>query len=324
MARPEIPEEKYIDAINALISDGLAIEAIRPVKLQQVVGGRYSRCSDMLDKFKVDYLEQEEPGSKQPQPPWFKEMVGTTSEYINNSLTSTWFIIHGEINKAIEVATQAYELKKEEFIEQQKDDRAQIDLLENQIDSLNSQLEAKEKELKNSDTLHLQEKTSLENELVSANKDVVKYKAIADERGESLKSLNHELQSSADTNSHLCSVNKQQMKDIEDFEIVVTGLKEELKSHELKAEKSSLVNESLREKLELQEAQFINNQDEYKKQFQKFTDTEQENSELKLDNIRLSERCDNFNNSMESANKKTEQLQNKLVNLAQNNQKMKK
>jgi FtsZ-binding cell division protein ZapB len=42
--------------------------------------------------------------------------------------------------------------------------------------------------------------------------------------------------------------------------------------------------------------------------------------ELKLENARLNERCDNLNQLIESLNKKNESLQNELVNLAKSNQ----
>jgi hypothetical protein len=37
MARPEIPEEKYIDAIHQLLAEGIDIDTIKPAKLQQAV-----------------------------------------------------------------------------------------------------------------------------------------------------------------------------------------------------------------------------------------------------------------------------------------------
>ncbi len=309
MARPEIPEEKYIDAIHQLLADGIAVDSIKPAKLQQVVGGRYSRCSEILDKFKRDFVKEDESATEQPQSPWFKDMVGATCENIQKSLVSTWPIIQGEINKAIEVATQAYELKKEEFLMQQRDDREQIDLLENQIDSLTSQLENQQQRVR-----------EFEQQLDISHQDVAKFQAIADERGESLKSLNHELQSSADTNAHLCAVNQQQMKEIESFEATIKQLQNQIQTDEINAEKSNSLIQSLKDEVDSLTRQAEKTKEEYKKQFQKFTDTEHENAELKLENARLNERCDNLNQSIESLNKKNESLQNELVNLAKSNQ----
>ncbi len=146
MARPEIPQEHYIEALEKMLADGMRMDDIKPVKLQQAVGGRYNKCAEILESYRSQHQAQSEQAQQAPQPAWFKEVVTTASESVKRSIEGTWFTLHSEMNKAIDLAAEGYDKKKAELQTLRNEDRKQIDVLEAKVDELTESLVEKSTE----------------------------------------------------------------------------------------------------------------------------------------------------------------------------------
>ncbi len=178
MARPEIPQERYTEALEQMLTDGLRMEDIKPAKLQQIVGGRYNKCAEILENYRAQHQAHSEQEQKAPQPVWFKDMVATASESVKNAIEGTWFTLHSEMTKAIDLAAEGYNQKKAELQALRDEDRKQIDLLEARVDELSEHLAQKDTET-----------AQLKEALNRAQADARQAQAVTDERQQRIEAL---------------------------------------------------------------------------------------------------------------------------------------
>ena len=75
MPRITTPKEKYIEEIENMLRNGLSIEDITANKLQKIVGGKYSKISELLDEYKAEYINKINEKNKAPQTVWYQNIV---------------------------------------------------------------------------------------------------------------------------------------------------------------------------------------------------------------------------------------------------------
>ena len=149
MARKATPEEKYIEAMNnMLVDDGLRIEEITATKVQNVVGGQYSKIVKIVSNFKDDYLENKEVEKTAPLSPWFKELVENITHSVSNQMNESWFTVNTEISSSIAKASEVFEGQKAGYEEKSIEDLEQIRSLEDENEKLVFASEEDHKEIK--------------------------------------------------------------------------------------------------------------------------------------------------------------------------------
>ncbi len=144
MPRSTTPKEKYIAEIESMLKSWVWLDEITANKLQKLVGGKYSKISEMLEEYKIDYIEKMNEKNKAPQPIWYQDIVWNITESITQNLWNSWLIINNEINTAIKKDTDDFEVQRNIFESQKLDDSKQIKNLELEIDELKTQLTEKD------------------------------------------------------------------------------------------------------------------------------------------------------------------------------------
>lgn len=270
MARPEIPQQRYTEALQQMLADGLRMEDIKAAKLQQVVGGRYNKCAEILETYRAQHQAHTEQAQKAPQPAWFKEMVATASESVKHSIEGTWFTLHSEITKAIDLAAEGYHQKKADLQALRDEDRKQIDLLEAKVDALTEHQVKKDTETE-------QLKTSLN----QAQADARQAQAVSEERQQRIETL--------------ASDNE--------------GLRKQAIEAEKQLEHLSTENEALHRAEAKQK-------DEYKRQFKKFTDSEQAVHDLRIEKTQIQADCNHADKRVSELSGQVKEFQERLFKLA--------
>ena len=138
MARPSIPDEKYYEAFNELVSSGKKLEKITATDIQNSIGGRFSKARMMLEKI-ITTLDKEK--EKTPdQPDWFKEPL----KHLGNKL---WHKVSQEIRIAEDSAKDNFECKAKDFEVNKNELLQQISVTENEMEIMSDEIEKLKKEL---------------------------------------------------------------------------------------------------------------------------------------------------------------------------------
>ena len=148
----EVAEDKYRREWKALLEATdehgklkYHPETITANLLQSVAGGRYSKVADMLDLLREEWREAQKQKEQIPlQPAWFRDVVATGLSEADAVLRALpeglWQQIGPHIESRILEATTRLETERDQMKEKYQEDRAHIELLENQIDELEQQL----------------------------------------------------------------------------------------------------------------------------------------------------------------------------------------
>ena len=182
MAKIGIPKEKYIAEIESMLKSWLWIEEITANKLQKVIGGKYSRISELLEEYKKEYMEKMDAKNEVPQSEWYKDIVWNVIDSVSDNLSDMWLIVNNEMVKSTKKVTMEFEEQKNLLEIQKTEDSRQIENLEIEIDELKGEVWNKDVEM---DSL------KKENSVLSASLNRVEseLKGLRSENGELIKKL---------------------------------------------------------------------------------------------------------------------------------------
>jgi DNA repair exonuclease SbcCD ATPase subunit len=130
MARPE----KYTDAdylawIESQVLSGRSVTDIKPTELQKSIGGKYSRCQEVLT-LAQDKLADQINATLPSMPVWFRNFITQLVEQTQKVAESQWPPVGRGINEAIQGATIVFESQKTEIDSQLLEHLEQIRILE--------------------------------------------------------------------------------------------------------------------------------------------------------------------------------------------------
>ena len=130
MPRPEkYTDDDYLSWIELQIDSGRSIKDISASELQKAVGGRYSRCQEVLTQAQNKFVEQQSE-SPLPMPAWFREFVTLLSEQTREVAERQWSKVGRGINESIKDATIIFENRQAEYESQLSEQLDQIRTLE--------------------------------------------------------------------------------------------------------------------------------------------------------------------------------------------------
>jgi chromosome segregation ATPase len=135
MARPEkYTDDDYLFWIESQIASGRSVKSIKPSELQKSIGGKYSRCQEVLTQAQDKFTEMANE-SAPSMPVWFRDFVTQMSEQARQTAESQWFKVGKGINESIDDATAAFEDRKANYESQLAEQLDQIRILESASDS---------------------------------------------------------------------------------------------------------------------------------------------------------------------------------------------
>jgi len=147
MARSEkYTDDDYLYWIELQVDSGRSIKDISASELQKAVGGRYSRCQDVLSQAKTKFVE-EQSDSTSPMPGWFREFVTLLSEQTREVAERQWPKVGRGINESIKDATMVFETRQTDYECQLSEQLDQIRTLEESGDDQATQIEELQTEL---------------------------------------------------------------------------------------------------------------------------------------------------------------------------------
>lgn len=147
MPRPEkYTDDDYLSWIELQIDSGRSIKDISASELQKAVGGRYSRCQEVLTQAQNKFVEQQSE-SPSPMPAWFREFVTLLSEQTREVAERQWFKVGRGINESIKDATIIFENRQADYESQLSEQLDQIRTLEVNGDDQAAQIEQLQTEL---------------------------------------------------------------------------------------------------------------------------------------------------------------------------------
>lgn len=170
MPRPTTPKEEYIAEIESMLRKWMWIEEITANKLQKLVGGKYSKISEMLEEYKKEYIEKQNEKDKTPQPSRYQDVVLNITDSIKNNLWDAWLTIKKETNEVLEFGLKEFEYRRNTLESEKIDDSRQIKNLENEVDKLKLQLLEQDSKLDE----HNKEKSILNTDLKRINNELEK------------------------------------------------------------------------------------------------------------------------------------------------------
>lgn len=141
MARPEkYTEDDYLSWLQLQVESGRSIKDISASELQKAVGGKYSRCQEVLTQAQNKFVEQQT-DSTPPMPAWFREFVTLLSEQTQEAAESQWSKVGRGINESIKDATMIFENRQADYESQLSEQLDQIRSLEANGDDQATQIE---------------------------------------------------------------------------------------------------------------------------------------------------------------------------------------
>jgi chromosome segregation ATPase len=147
MPRPEkYTDDDYLSWIELQIDSGRSIKDISASELLKAVGGRYSRCQEVLTQAQNKFVEQQSE-SPLPMPAWFREFVTLLSEQTREVAERQWSKVGRGINESIKDATIIFENRQAEYESQLSEQLDQIRTLEVNSDDQAGQIEQLQTEL---------------------------------------------------------------------------------------------------------------------------------------------------------------------------------
>lgn len=141
MARPsQFQEEDYQRYIDGQLTAGRALAEITPNELQTQIGGKYSKCQEMLSLVASKFV-QEQGEQRLEMPVWFKDFVIAQEKQARESAQGQWLHIGREIKRTTDESTQAFETQLAKYRQDTESHLAAVTRLETEADALNQQIE---------------------------------------------------------------------------------------------------------------------------------------------------------------------------------------
>ena len=141
MARPEkYTDDDYLSWIELQVDSGRSVKDISASELQKAVGGRYSRCQEVLTQAQNKFVEQQS-DTTAPMPAWFSEFVTLLSEQTREFAETQWPKVGRGINETIKDATIVFETRRVAYEAQLSEQLDQIRILETSGDDQATQIE---------------------------------------------------------------------------------------------------------------------------------------------------------------------------------------
>jgi uncharacterized coiled-coil protein SlyX len=147
MARPEkYTEDDYLSWVESQVASGRSVKDISASELQRAVGGKYSRCREVLTQSRDMFSEQ--PGYIAPvMPVWFRDFVARLLEQTREAAENQWPKVGKGINESINDATVIFEDRQAGYEFQLSEQLDQIRALEGSGDDQASQIEELQSQL---------------------------------------------------------------------------------------------------------------------------------------------------------------------------------
>jgi chromosome segregation ATPase len=147
MARPsQFQEEDYQRYIDGQLSAGRSLSEITPGELQTKVGGKYTKCQEMLTLV-AGKLVQEQGEQRLEMPVWFKDFVAAQEKQAREAAQGQWLHIGREIKKTTDEATLAFETQLAKYRQDTESHLAAVNRLETETDELSQQIDQRQEEL---------------------------------------------------------------------------------------------------------------------------------------------------------------------------------
>ena len=147
MARPsQFTEEDYTRYIEGQLTAGRPLSEITPNELQEKIGGKYSKCQEML-RLVASKFVQEQGEQRLEMPQWFKDFVSAQEKQAREAAQGQWLHIGREIKKTTDEATQAFETQLAKYRQDSESHLAAVNRLETEVDALNQQIEQRQEEV---------------------------------------------------------------------------------------------------------------------------------------------------------------------------------
>ncbi len=147
MARPsQFTEEDYTRYIEGQLTAGRSLSEITPNELQTKIGGKYSKCQEMLSLVASKFV-QEQSEQRLEMPQWFKDFVSAQEKQAREAAQGQWLHIGREIKKTTDEATQAFETQLAKYRQDSESHLAAVNRLETEVDALNQQIEQRQEEV---------------------------------------------------------------------------------------------------------------------------------------------------------------------------------
>ena len=147
MARPsQFTEEDYTRYIEGQLTAGRSLSEITPNELQTKIGGKYSKCQEMLSLVASKFV-QEQGEQRLEMPQWFKDFVAAQEKQAREAAQGQWLHIGREIKKTTDEATQAFETQLAKYRQDSESHLAAVNRLETDVDALNQQIEQRQEEV---------------------------------------------------------------------------------------------------------------------------------------------------------------------------------
>jgi len=141
MARPEkYTEDDYLSWLELQVESGRSVKRISVSELQKAVGGKYSRCQEVLTQAQNKFVEQQSDLTP-PMPVWFRDFVTRLSEQTREAAESQWFKIGRGMNESIKDATVIFEDRQADYESRLSEQLDQIRTLEANCDDQAAQIE---------------------------------------------------------------------------------------------------------------------------------------------------------------------------------------
>jgi regulator of replication initiation timing len=147
MSRPEkYTEDDYFSWVKSQIASGRSIKDIKAAELQKALGGKYSRCQEVLTLAQDKFAEQKSE-SAPSMPVWFRDFASQLAEQAKQAAESQWLKVGNGINESIEDATAVFDDRQTEYESQLAEQLDQIRSLESSGDNQHAQIEELKRQL---------------------------------------------------------------------------------------------------------------------------------------------------------------------------------
>jgi DNA repair exonuclease SbcCD ATPase subunit len=147
MARPEkYTEDDYLSWIESQVASGRSVKDISASELQKALGGKYSRCQDVLTLAQDKFAELKS-DSAPSMPVWFRDFASQFAEQAKQAAESQWLKIGNGINESIEDATAVFGDRKTEYESQLAEQLGHIRSLESTGDKQLAQIDEQQRQL---------------------------------------------------------------------------------------------------------------------------------------------------------------------------------
>ena len=147
MARPsQFTEEDYTRYIEGQLTAGRSLSEITPNELQAKIGGKYSKCQEMLSLVASKFV-QEQGEQRLEMPQWFKDFVAAQEKQAREAAQGQWLHIGREIKKTTDEAAHAFETQLAKYRQDSESSLAAVNRLETEADTLNQQIEQRQEEV---------------------------------------------------------------------------------------------------------------------------------------------------------------------------------